>query len=140
MSALETDLNPNTYIGLKLPIKKTSNLDFDMTKNSLEQSKFNISNLLLTSVGERVYQPEFGSRLRELIFEQIDDSLPEKVETEIKRVINFWLPYVNILSVETLTNDYDKNKIYVKIKYNTTLNTKTTQEVVIDTSNLETIT
>ena len=139
MSALETDLNPNTYIGLKLPIKNSSNLDFDMTKTSLEQSKFNITNLLLTNTGERVYQPEFGSRLRELIFEQIDDNLPTKIEEEVRRAISKWLPYVNISSVETLTNDTNENQIYVKIKYFTSLNRKTEQEVVIDTTYFETV-
>tara|TARA_R100001509_G_scaffold156431_1_gene119673 strand:+ start:941 stop:1363 length:423 start_codon:yes stop_codon:yes gene_type:complete len=139
MSALETDLNPNTYIGLKLPIKNSSNLDFDMTKTSLEQSKFNITNLLLTNTGERVYQPEFGSRLRELIFEQIDENLPNKIEEEVRRAVSRWLPYINISSVETLTNDTDKNQIYVKVKYSTTLNRRTEQEVVIDTTYFETV-
>ena len=139
MSALETDLNPNAYIGLKLPIKNSNNLDFDMTKTSLEQSRFNITNLLLTNTGERVYQPEFGSRLRELIFEQIDDNLPTKIEEEVRRAISKWLPYVNISSVETLTNDTNENQIYVKIKYFTSLNRKTEQEVVIDTTYFETV-
>jgi len=139
MSALETDLNPNTYIGLKLPIKNSSNLDFDMTKTSLEQSKFNITNLLLTNTGERVYQPEFGSRLRELIFEQIDENLPNKIEEEVRRAVSRWLPYINISSVETLTNDTNKNQIYVKVKYSTTLNRRTEQEVVIDTTYFETV-
>ena len=139
MSALETDLNPNTYIGLKLPIKNSSNLDFDMTKTSLEQSKFNITNLLLTNTGERVYQPEFGSRLRELIFEQIDENLPNKIEEEVRRAVSRWLPYVNISSVETLTNDTNENQIYVKVKYSTTLNRRTEQEVVIDTTYFETV-
>ena len=139
MSALETDLNPNTYIGLKLPIKNSSNLDFDMAKTSLEQSKFNITNLLLTNTGERVYQPEFGSRLRELIFEQIDENLPNKIEEEVRRAVSRWLPYINISSVETLTNDTNKNQIYVKVKYSTTLNRRTEQEVVIDTTYFETV-
>ena len=139
MSALETDLNPNTYIGLKLPIKNSSNLDFDMTKTSLEQSKFNITNLLLTNTGERVYQPEFGSRLRELIFEQIDENLPNKIEEEVRRAVSRWLPYINTSSVETLTNDTNENQIYVKVKYSTTLNRRTEQEVVIDTTYFETV-
>ena len=139
MSALETDLNPNTYIGLKLPIKNSSNLDFDMTKTSLEQSKFNITNLLLTNTGERVYQPEFGSRLTELIFEQIDENLPNKIEEEVRRAVSRWLPYINISSVETLTNDTNENQIYVKVKYSTTLNRRTEQEVVIDTTYFETV-
>ena len=139
MSALETDLNPNTYIGLKLPIKNSSNLDFDMTKTSLEQSKFNITNLLLTNTGERVYQPEFGSRLRELIFEQRDENLPNKIEEEVRRAVSRWLPYINISSVETLTNDTNENQIYVKVKYSTTLNRRTEQEVVIDTTYFETV-
>jgi hypothetical protein len=138
-SALENDLNPDVYIGLSLPLKNGNNQDFKMTKTSLEQSQYNIKNLLLTSVGERVSQPEFGSRLREFIFEQIDDNLPNKIEEEVRRSVNTWLPYVNIISVETLTQDDNKNKIYVKVKYNTTLNSRTTQEVLIDTTYFETV-
>ena len=47
MSALETDLNPNTYIGLSFPLRRDRFNDFAMTKNSLQQSKHNIKNLLL---------------------------------------------------------------------------------------------
>mgnify|MGYP003118564393 CR=1 FL=1 len=132
MSALETDLNPNTYIGLKLPIKNSSNLDFDMTKTSLEQSKFNITNLLLTNTGERVYQPEFGSRLRELIFEQIDENLPNKIEEEVRRAVSRWLPYINIQDVQTLSDDGNKNKVFVQVSFSTILNSDTYQSITLD--------
>ena len=110
-----------------------------MTKNSLQQSVHNLKNLLLTNLRERPSQPEFGSRLRELIFEQIDENLPNKIEEEVRRAVSRWLPYINISSVETLTNDTDKNQIYVKVKYSTTLNRRTEQEVVIDTTYFETV-
>ena len=42
MSALETDLNPNTYIGLSFPLRRDNNNDFAMTKNSLQQAQHNL--------------------------------------------------------------------------------------------------
>ena len=111
-SARENDLNPNVYIGLALPIKPDDNNIFSLTKNSFDQVRHNLRNLLLTNVGERVYQPEFGSRLRELCFEQLDESLPQRVEDEVRRAVNFWLPYVNIVEVETLTQEDNKSKIF----------------------------
>ena len=86
-SARENDLNPNVYIGLALPIKPDDNNIFSLTKNSFDQVRHNLRNLLLTNVGERVYQPEFGSRLRELCFEQLDESLPQRVEDEVRRAL-----------------------------------------------------
>ena len=88
-SALEKDLNPDVYIGLSLPLKNGNNQDFKMTKTSLEQAQHNIKNLLLTSVGERVAQPEFGSRLRELIFEQISSSWLRRFNTICFQASNF---------------------------------------------------
>ena len=81
-SALEKDLDPNTYIGLSFPLRKDNNTDFAMTRNSLQQAKHNLKNLLLTFPGERVGQPEFGSRMREICFEPIDDELPNKIEED----------------------------------------------------------
>ena len=133
-SARENDLNPNVYIGLALPIKPDDNNIFSLTKNSFDQVRHNLRNLLLTNVGERVYQPEFGSRLRELCFEQLDESLPQRVEDEVRRAVNFWLPYVNIVEVETLTQEDNKSKIFVRVKFTTTLNSDTLQQIELDAS------
>jgi len=131
-SALEKDLDPNTYIGLSFPIRKDSNTDFAMTRNSLQQAKHNLKNLLLTFPGERVGQPEFGSRMRELCFEPIDDDLPSKIEEEVRRAVSSWLPYINIQEVNTLTDDGDENKIFVEIKYSTVLNQQTLESITLD--------
>jgi len=131
-SALEKDLDPNTYIGLSFPIRKDSNTDFAMTRNSLQQAKHNLKNLLLTFPGERVGQPEFGSRMREICFEPIDDNLPTKIEEEVRRAVSSWLPYINIQEVNTLTDDGDENKIFVEVKYSTVLNQQTSESITLD--------
>ena len=133
-SARENDLNPNTYIGLSFPLRRDINNDFALTKNSLQQSRHNLRNLLLTQVGERVRQPEFGSRLRELCFEQQNDELPVKLEEEVRRATGVWLPYINIQEVNTLTEEGDKNKIFVEVKFSTTLNPQTMESITMDAS------
>tara|TARA_R110000851_G_scaffold314462_1_gene476530 strand:+ start:692 stop:1117 length:426 start_codon:yes stop_codon:yes gene_type:complete len=133
-NAKEIDLNPNTYVGLAFPLKRDNRNDFALTKNSLEQAQHNLKNLLLTHVGERVAQPQFGSRLRELIFEQIDDDLPLAIETEVKRSVSAWLPYINLIEINTLTDEGDDNKIFVEIRYSTTLNPQSQESIVLDAS------
>ena len=134
MSALETDLNPNTYIGLSFPIRRDKFNDFAMTKTSLQQARHNLKNLLLTFPGERVGQPEFGSRLRALCFEQQDDELPAQIEEEVRKSVLSWLPYINIQEVNTLTEEGDLNKIFVEVKYTTTLNPQTQEAITVDAS------
>ena len=134
MGALETDLDPRKYIGLSFPMRADNNNDFALTKTSLEQAQHNLKNLLLTYPGERVHQPNFGSKLRQLCFEQLDDGLPIRIEEEIKRSVSNWLPYINIIEVQTLTSDSDINNIYVTVKYSTILNPQTMQQITLDTS------
>ena len=133
-SALETDLNPNTYVGLSFPLRRDKFNDFAMTKNSLEQAQHNLKNLLLTSPGERAMQPEFGSNMRALCFEQIDDNLPTKIEEEVRRAVGVWLPYINIQEVNTLTEDQNQNKIYVEVLFSTTLSPQSKESVTINTT------
>ena len=132
--AQQKDLDPNTYIGLSFPIRRDDNNDFRLTKNSLEQAKHNLKNLLLTHPGERVGQPEFGSRLRDLCFEPSDNDLPARIEEEVRRAIELWLPYINVSEVVTLTDEQDENKIFVRVRYTTTLTPETLQQIDLDTS------
>ena len=139
MGALETDLDPRKYIGLSFPLRADNNNDFALTKTSLQQSQHNLKNLLLTYPGERVHQPNFGSKLRQLCFEQLDDKLPTRIEEEVRRSVGNWLPYINIIGVQTLTSDSDTNSIYVTVKYSTTLNPQTMSQITLDTSYTATI-
>ena len=60
----ETDRNEDIYVGIKFPLSYGLNGFFYQSKTILEQSKSNLRNLLLTTPGERVMQPTFGSRLK----------------------------------------------------------------------------
>jgi len=120
-SAKEIDLDPRRYVGLQLPLSADNVNNFALTKNSTQAAEHNLKNLLLTQIGERLAQPNFGSRLKELCFEQNDNDLPEKIDIEIKRSVKEWLPYINIIATTALTAEGDENKIYVKIKFSTTL-------------------
>ena len=137
--AQEKDLNPDTYIGLSFPIRRDNNNDFKLTKTSLEQAQHNLKNLFLTYPGERVGQPTFGSRIRELCFEQIDDELPTRIEEEVRRAVSTWLPYIIVQEVNTLNEEGDENKIFVQVKYSTTLNPSTLESITVNASYTATV-
>ena len=131
-SAKEIDLDPRKYVGLSFPLRSDNNNDFALTKNSLQQARHNLRYLLLTQVGERVGQLEFGSNLRALIFEPDDKNLPIKIEEEVRRATSRWLPYINIQNVQTLSDDGNKNKVFVQVSFSTTLNSDTYQSITLD--------
>jgi len=133
-SAKEIDLDPRKYVGLSFPLRGDANNDFALTKNSLEQAAHNLKNLLLTHPGERLNQPEFGSTLRAICFEQNNSELPGKVEEEIRRSVNFWLPYINIQEVSVLTDEADASRIFVTLTFSTSLNANSLNALTIDAS------
>lgn len=68
-----------------------------------ESVKRAIRNLILTEFGERFYQPEIGSRVRTLLFENASNGnfLLEKLDSEIRRTIEQKEPRVQLIDVQT---------------------------------------
>ena len=128
----DTDEFSNHAYGIMLPASPGNGTMFQQSFSSFESAKSNLKNLLLTNKGERPFQPEFGTGLQSLLFEQLDENLEEKLESLITDSVDFWLPYINIQEVNTLTEDDDKGKIFVEIKYSTTLNATTQQQITLD--------
>jgi len=100
MSAIEKDLDPDTYIGVSLPVKFGAQGDFSRTKKTIDQTKSNIKNLLLTRRGERLGNPAFGSDLMGILFEPMENDLESKLEESIRASISEFLPHVNLLDIE----------------------------------------
>ena len=116
-SARENDLNPDVYIGLKLPFTRDRAGLFGQTETTLEQAGNNIKNLLLTSKGERVMQPEFGSDLRDLLFEQYTEDLTDRIKDTIEEAMSTWLPYIVISNVDVTENETNPNQTKVDLDF-----------------------
>ena len=116
-SARENDLNPDVRIGLKLPFTRDRAGLFGQTETTLEQAGNNIKNLLLTSKGERVMQPEFGSDLRDLLFEQYTEDLTDRIKDTIEEAMSTWLPYIVISSVDVIEDKTNPNQTKVDLDF-----------------------
>ncbi len=116
---IDTEEFNNFAIGLTLPLQRGDSGYFAQSFQSSEQVKSNIINLLQTKKGERLFQPEFGTGLHSLLFEQATDTLEEDIETTINSALEEWLPYVVAEEIDVdISKDYtDFNQAKVSIKF-----------------------
>ena len=127
-SVREIDRNEDKYVGIRFPLDHSPEGFFYKTKTVLEQSKANLQNLLLTTPGERIMQPEFGSQLKFIVFEQGQD-IPNRVEEAIRSAADRFLSYINIENVFTTQQD---NTVSVSIEFSVPLNPDTIEILNFD--------
>jgi len=137
MGAREKDLNPDIFIGLQLPLGYSDSGFFKQTKTTFEQAKHNIRNLLLTIPGERLGQPEFGSNLYQLVFEQMDENFEDSIEASIKNTIKTWLPYINIKKINFEYGKVLENQININIDFGLSFEPDRFESVKIDMNQFE---
>jgi len=63
-------------------------------------------------------QPEFGSQLKSIVFEQGQD-IPNRIEEVVRSAVDKYLAYININNVFTIQED---NVVNVSIEYSVPLN------------------
>jgi len=104
------DNDSNIKVGIDLPIRRGDDKDgwFATSKTTMEAVKNNIKNLLNTNVGERFMQPNLGTNLRSILFEQIDDTTIVRIQDMILDSLKLWLPFVEVRDIKISTNDDDK--------------------------------
>ena len=127
-SVREIDRNDDKYVGIEFPLGYSPEGFFYKTKTILQQSKANLRNLLLTTPGERIMQPEFGSRLKFIVFEQGQD-IPNRIEETIRSSADKFLAYINIINVFTTQQD---NTVSVSIEFSVPLNPDTIEILNFD--------
>jgi len=65
-------------------------------KNTVRQ---NFKNLILTSPGERMMDPEFGVGIRNFLFENASAELTSQIEARIYEQVEIYLPFVEVTNV-----------------------------------------
>lgn len=124
-----------TY-GVILPIAHGPQGYFNQSYSVLEQVKSNLNLLLRTKKGERRMNPEFGSGLWSILFENYTDDIVPIIENTIRSDIKRWMSYVNVQTVEISTDDTeykDKYKVGVKVTF-TVPSIGITQSQILETA------
>ena len=75
-----------------------------------------VRNIVMTLPGEKFFNPTFGSRISESLFENIDDITATVIIDEIRESIDNYEPRVDLLDVQAFP-DYDNNSFDVTIIY-----------------------
>lgn len=115
------EVNADRYIGIKLPFNKSTKVKseedaynepsktsvglFTSSKTTEEQALSNLKNLLLTRKGERVYLPEYGTPLRDFVFEQNVAENRFNLQEDLREAIALWLPYITF-DLEVVAGSY----------------------------------
>jgi len=85
-------------------------------RSNEEAIKQAVKNLVLTTPGEKFFNPRFGSRVSQLLFEQLDPFLVDSIRSEILNTIRNYERRVNVTDIKCIP-DYDSNSINVKLEY-----------------------
>ena len=131
-STREKDLNPDIFIGLKLPLTWEEDGFFTQTKTTLKQAGYNISNLLRTMPGERLGQPLYGTQLHHILFEPMAEDINERLQTEIRTAMETWLPYILVNDINITYPEGNPNHINVSIKFALEFDPASIDQVQID--------
>jgi phage baseplate assembly protein W len=109
--------------------RKYKDISMSFEKNPLNDDLISLSNtsaiarsirnIVFTSPGEKFFNPDFGSRISESLFENVDEVSALAIEDEIKSSIINFEPRVNLSFVNVKPNP-DDNEMNVTIEYEIT--------------------
>ena len=107
----------------KIPLQR-SEVDgfYALNKTHVELVKQNFKNLLLTSPGERIMEPNFGVGLRTFLFEQDAQILQDQIVSKINEQVKIYMPFIDVREVNFYSKsnselDINPNSLSVQINY-----------------------
>lgn len=99
------------YKGIGLP---TIEDPYPNIKEERELISDSIITILMTKLGQRLFVPDFGSRLWEVLFEPNTTVTQIMAERYVKEALSNWEPRVEVLRVDTRS---EENSMFLRVVY-----------------------
>lgn len=109
------NINASDYNKLQRQ-KSHFKLDKNINVNAIKQS---IKNIFTWMPGQRILNPEFGSKLRSYLYHGITNQNVEAIIAEVKHCFVEWEPRAQLESVQDISNinDTEDNTVQIQIIY-----------------------
>ena len=92
------DLEPSTAVGVDIPF--TGAAVFNSTYETKDAIKANLINYFLTNKGERFLNPNFGSDIRKLLFDNINAEKLQQIRDMVETDVELYFPKVILKRVD----------------------------------------
>ena len=110
-------------------------INFDFTANPVTGDvatvkdavsvKRGIRNVLLTENYERLFNPEFGSGVKNILFEPMTPITAQRLEDEVASAINAWEQRAELIKINVISEDeYNRYRVSVKFRINNSIETE----------------
>ena len=110
-------------------------INFDFTANPVTGDvatvkdsvsvKRGIRNVLLTENYERLFNPEFGSGVKNILFEPMTPITAQRLEDEVASAINAWEQRAEIIHINVISEEeYNRYRVSVKFRINNSIETE----------------
>jgi len=114
-------MQPLTFLGrgIRFPFRFFERTGGTEESSDLDRIRESILQILETRPGERLMRPEFGSRVKDLVFEQNDAVLKGLLRFHITDAIRRWEKRVTATNVsfDDSPDTTDANRLLVRIAY-----------------------
>jgi phage baseplate assembly protein W len=122
------DLKPSVAVGVDLPF--SAGAVFNSTYETKDALKANLINYFLTNKGERYLNPDFGSDIKRLLFDNLTEEKIDTLEGIVARDIDLFFPRVRPSDINVLA-DPDRNMVVLQMKYSI-VDTNIEDELIIN--------
>lgn len=120
------------YININYPFKDSKKGFFlDLTETDNQAIKADLLHLILTTRGQRLYNPDFGTNLIKFIFEPNDALTEEGVKDEIRTVVKKFLPKLKLNDIIIAESPESEYAAVVTISYTITDDVFATSDIII---------
>lgn len=101
--------------GWRFPVELVNgSLAYASDEEKIQQS---IMAILGTTRGERVMRPEFGGRLRELVFAPLNSSTKSLIAGAVTDALLKWEPRVDVIEVQAEDRPTEQGAFLVNVQY-----------------------
>ena len=115
--------------------KSYKDLSFDFTANpqtgdvatvkDAVSVKRGIKNVLLTAPFERLYQPEFGSGIKNILFEPMTPLTEQRLSDACADAIDAWEKRASVIDIAVISEEeYNRYRVAIKFNINNSLITE----------------
>ena len=112
--------------------KSYKDLSFDFTANpqtgdvatvkDAVSVKRGIKNILLTAPFERLFQPEFGSGIKNILFEPMTPLTEQRLSDACADAIDAWEKRASVIDIAVISEeDYNRYRVAIKFSINNSL-------------------